>query len=390
MKIFIKYIIKQIFHFILHIFYIFPVKNNRIIFESFDGKQTSDNPFYIWKFLKEKNSQLDFIWVVGKDTVLPDDFKGKMVVFHSLKYILAMMTSKFIISNTGFPTYIPFRKKQILINTWHGGGAYKRVGCENIAEKKALYFSILKRDVFNIAKTTSVFISSSKKFTDVMTESNFIPREKYLEIGMPRNDIFFYSKEVQKENDKVRSELELKKDDFVILYAPTYRGAVNNPQEDSNNIDILKLKSICENKFGKKIVFLFRGHYSLAYKLDFSLFNKNVSSYPNMQELLCMADMLITDYSSSMWDFSFTNKPGFLFVPDLEKYQNERGFYTPIETWPFAFAKTNEELAARIMEWTPEFQIEKNKNHHELLESFEDGHATERICKVIEKNLESI
>ncbi|WP_296021764.1 CDP-glycerol glycerophosphotransferase family protein [uncultured Treponema sp.] len=390
MKFFIKYIIKQFLYFILHIFYVFPVKNNRIIFESFNGKQISDNPFYIWKLLKENNSQLDFIWVVGKDIFLFDDFKDKTVVFHSLRYILAMMTSKFIVNNTGFSTYIPFRKNQILINTWHGGGAYKRVGCENVAEKKALYFSILKKDVFNIAKTTSVFISSSKKFTDVMTESNFIPREKYLGIGMPRNDIFFNSIEVQKENGKVRSKLDLKKDDFVVLYAPTYRGAVSSPQEDSNNIDILKLKSVCENKFGKKTIVLFRGHYSLIYKLDFSLFDKNVSSYPNMQELLCMADMLITDYSSSMWDFSFTNKPGFLFVPDLDKYQNERGFYTPIETWPFAFAKTNEGLAKQIMEWTPEFQAEKNKKHHELLGSFEDGHATERICEVIENELENI
>mgnify|MGYP004549349107 FL=1 len=182
MKFFIKYIIKQFLYFILHIFYVFPVKNNRIIFESFNGKQISDNPFYIWKLLKENNSQLDFIWVVGKDIFLFDDFKDKTVVFHSLRYILAMMTSKFIVNNTGFSTYIPFRKNQILINTWHGGGAKKRVGCENVAEKKALYCSILKKDVFNIAKTTSVFISSSKKFTDVMTESNFIPREKYLGI----------------------------------------------------------------------------------------------------------------------------------------------------------------------------------------------------------------
>jgi CDP-glycerol glycerophosphotransferase len=75
----------------------------------------------------------------------------------------------------------------------------------------------------------------------------------------------------------------------------------------------------------------------------------NASKYDEMQELLCMADVLITDYSSSQWDFALTGKPGFLFTPDLDYYQHEdRGFYTPIDDWPFPYAKTNEELSNLI------------------------------------------
>lgn len=380
----LKEIFKLAIKFVLHIFYIFPIKKNRIFFDSFEGKQISCNPYYICKALQSNNFDLDIIWNIRKTTVLVDDIKSRFVNYRTFSYIFSLMTSKILITNNDFPSYIPYRKKQIKINTWHGGGAYKRVGVEENNHNKFLY-----RNLKTHAKNIDYFLSSSKKFTDIMSESNLVENNKYLPFGMPRNELFFDKDKCKEINTKVRKKINFLSDDFVILFAPTFRGEAQNSYFNFA-LDILKLKKICYQKFKKNIKIIFRGHHTFNNKYSFSDFDFNLSSYPNMQELLCMADMLITDYSSSMWDFSFTNKPGFLFVPDLDKYQNERGFYTPIETWPFAFAKTNEELCQQIMEWTPEFQIEKNKNHHELLESFEDGHATERICKVIEKNLESI
>jgi CDP-glycerol glycerophosphotransferase len=102
-----------------------------------------------------------------------------------------------------------------------------------------------------------------------------------------------------------------------------------------------------------------------------------------------MADVLITDYSSSQWDFALTGKPGFLFTPDLDYYQHEdRGFYTPIDDWPFPYAKTNEELSNLIICFDEDKHRAKVQRHLDLLESCEDGHATEKICDIIMKQLE--
>lgn len=356
------------------------------MFESNAGRIIGDNPYYIYEYLRLQNNTYDCFWGKRKNTYVPESVE-KTTKYHTISYVFIMMTSKVIVCDSGFPTYIPFREKQVLINTWHGGGAYKKVGVAINELGKNLKF--LRRDAFRLAKYTTYFLSSSRKFTDVMAETNFIDKKKYLPIGMPRNDMFFNTEQIKETNKNVRKKLKILDDEFVILYAPTYRGNVNLPNFNDTQIDIDSIKKVVGNKFRKKVVFCIRMHpdLSLDVKKEFPNIDMDVSTYPFMQELLCAADMLITDYSSSIWDFSFTNKPGFLFVPDLEKYETNRGFYTPISTWSYMYAKTNEELVENIQNWTLEFQVEKNRMHHEFLGNYENGYATEKICKVIEEKL---
>lgn len=365
--------------FLLHVLWIFPVKKGRIMFESNGGRVIGDNPFYIYEYLKEKGSACDFFWSRREKTFVPETV-NKTVKYHTLSYIFAMMTAKIIVDDSGFPSYIPFRKKQLLIDTWHGGGAYKKVDANNKADKKSFMCQALY---------TTYFLASSKKFSDVMTESYFISKEKYLRVGMPRNDIFFNLSKIDITKKKVRKLLKLSEQAFIILYAPTYRGRVDTSNLNFIDLylDVEKIRKVVNEKFNKNVVFLLRMHPDLDLNKNFPDFDIDVSDYPFMQELLCSADMLITDYSSSMWDFSFTNKPGFLFVPDLDKYEKDRGFYTPISIWPFMYAKTNDELIENIQNWTEELQIERNYKHHEFLENYEDGHATEKVCKIIKENL---
>ena len=103
-----------------------------------------------------------------------------------------------------------------------------------------------------------------------------------------------------------------------------------------------------------------------------------------MQELLCAADILITDYSSCMWDFSLMYKPCFIYATDIDQYKQERDFYTPMSEWPFPIATNTDELINNILNFNQEEYVEKVKQHHKALGSFEDGHACERVCKLIE------
>lgn len=386
-KLVLKHILKNILRSIFRIIFCFAkTKPNYVYFDSFSGKQVSCNPYYIYKYLLEHDleKKFKFVWAVVDPKLYKDDERTRYIKFNSFKWIYFIITSKVVISNNGFSTYIPFKKKQILINTWHGGGAYKKVGREqndfSPMEKK---YSACDNKYIN--KHLSVYISSSTKFTEVMTESTTLPAAKFYGIGMPRNDIFFDNARMDAANKKVREQYKIEADSFLVLYAPTFRGNPNNPDfEDVLNIK--KLKETLQQKTGKKIYVTFRGHYFFTHDFDFD-FDIDWTHYPFMQELLCAADMLITDYSSTMWDFSLTYKPCFLFASDIEKYIKDRGFYTAPYSWGFPIVKTNEELAEKIMNFDKEKFVEAMKKHHKDLGSFEDGHATEKICKFIEEEI---
>ena len=109
----------------------------------------------------------------------------------------------------------------------------------------------------------------------------------------------------------------------------------------------------------------------------------DVSSYVDMQELLAASDVLITDYSSSMWDFSFTGRPCFIYANDLSSYKMERNFHTPIDEWPFPLAERNEELKSNILNFDQHDYECKVRQHHEELGSYENGNASFELCNII-------
>lgn len=349
--------------------YIFPIKQNKIYLSSNRGTSVNCNPWYIYNYMRKKYpDKYEYIWEYSKSDK-KDTSDTQFVKPKSLKAIYNMLTSKIIISNDGLGSFIPKRKSQYFINTWHGGGAYKRVGSETITEKTEEMINNL------CGHQTDMFISSSKKFTEVMSRSKAISKEKFLECGMPRNDFLINgaSKDVV---EKVRAYFHVKDDKKIVLFAPTYRGE-EGKAEINLNIDVLGCLDALKKRFGGEWVFLMRKHHFVEHmECEGSV---DASNYPDMQELLCAADVFITDYSSTIWDYSLTLKPGFLFVPDLEKYSSDRNFYTIPETWAFPLAKTNEELVELIKDYDETKSKEKIKYHHDLLGNKESGRAAELI-----------
>ncbi|MDR2511382.1 MAG: CDP-glycerol glycerophosphotransferase family protein, partial [Bacteroidales bacterium] len=184
---------------------------------------------------------------------------------------------------------------------------------------------------------------------------------------------------------------EVPKTNKIVLYAPTYRGEHLHPKQISRSIllDSGRILEALTRKFDANHLFLYRTHY---YTDNSEIINNtgcntnsiiSASEYPDMQELLCAADILITDYSSSIWDFSFTFKPCFLFAPDVEEYKTQQGFYTPIEEWPFSLAKTNEELVDNINRFDSEKYRAAVKDHHRKLGAYEQGTAAKQFCDLL-------
>lgn len=377
MKQTIKIIFIYLTRCLLRLLFIFPINNKKICFISFGGRAITCNPKYIYLYMQKNNKDFKFIWLSKKRNKSENlENNTKIVKYISLSAFFHLATSKYIITNYSMIIRPPIRKKQIYVNTWHGGGAYKKVGLvKNTIEQK-------RTDItFNLlAKETTYLISSCKIQSEVQKNTMRLNNEQILNIGFPRNDIFFT--DFSHYSNIIKKYYNIPEKTKILLYAPTYRGVSGNFSENAS-LDIQKVLFTLKNKFNSDFICLYRGHYYIHdQKLDNTI---NASDYPDMQELLCAADVLITDYSSSIWDFSFTKKPCFLYTPDLEQYKNERDFYTDISKWGFTYSKNTLELIKNIESFDQNEYNKKIEEAHKFFGSYEDGKASERFIEKIFK-----
>ncbi|MCI8372596.1 MAG: hypothetical protein HFH28_11715 [Clostridiaceae bacterium] len=369
MKQMLKEIVTHLLRIFLRLFRIVKLKNNRIVFEAYDGKNYSCNPRYISEYLNQEYPDLfQKYWVYQNKPFDIQDHNVLQIKRNSLNYCYYMLTSKIIIVNSGIPRYLPFRTKQIIINTWHGGGAYKKN-----------FVSAANQQLYN--KQITHFISSSELFETYVIRESFGFQGTVLKFGMPRNDLLYQNPAVL--SKAAQSSLGITKK--CALYAPTWR---KNKNMLEFGLDYAMLKKALEKKLGGEWIILKRLHH----EMNTQNINENpnfvidVGAYPDMQELLAFSDVLITDYSSTIWDYSILRKPCFLYVPDLSSYKNERDFYIDIHEWPFALAENNAELCKCIQEFEETAYLKKIDAHHKLLGSYEQGNACQQTADFIINN----
>lgn len=354
-----------------------PLKQNRIVFMSHKGKQYSCNPQYICEYLmKQYPGRFEMIWAFKE----PEQFQYlkqrgiHVVTYNSTEHIRAMMTAQVIVTNVDTFVYLPHRKGQMVLDTWHGGGSYKTCGFMNPQNldklRKRLRFERLYSRI-------TLYVSSSRAFSEQTIRKSRHHKGEILEVGMPRNDMLICQDRPDLDR-KVKDYFGLTAEQKIALYAPTFR----SEKENDNFIkpDLMAVKHALEDRFGGDWCVLFRQHH--FYDED-TKDVKSATNYPDMQELLYVSEVLITDYSSSIWDMSLMYKPVFLYCPDLQRYQDERSFYMPIEQWPFILCHDQAELEANIRDFDQEKYSEDVDEHHRILGSCESGHATEHICKRI-------
>ena len=299
----------------------------------------------------------------------------KVVKYKSFEYLYYVMTSKVYVDNVEFWSALKFRPGQMVLETWHGGGAYKRVGGHRIdVNEREQQHAVEKMNKITL------FLSSSKAFTNYVIRDAYRYRGEVLECGLPRNDDLLHpDPDVAA---RVRKTLDIPENAKILIYAPTFR---NSHTLDLYDVDFQALKASLEKRFGGEWVILLRMHYYLADKAMASNapFLRNATDYPDMQELLLASDVLLTDYSSCMWDFSLMHKPCFLYARDIDEYRGERDFYTPIDSWPFPLASDNGELARVIAEFDESAYRAGVDRHHAELGSTESGTAAKQCVERI-------
>ncbi len=363
---------------LLCLFFLFPIKQNRVFFSAYSGKQYSCNPKAVSEWLLNRYpGRLEIIWAfVDPGKMHPAGDGVRTVKFKSLRYIYYLLTSKVVVDNVESWSILPKRKGQFTINTWHGGGAYKGVGLMRMDASDAMDANMLRKN-----ERISLYLSSSRAFTQMTLLESFHYQGEVLEAGMPRNDILVNGDPERAQ--EIRKRLGISQAAKVVIYAPTFR----HDLKYQYTLQYGRLLQALGERFGGEWVLLIRSHYYVKDDAIDSAQAINVSNYPDMQELLLISDVLITDYSSSIWDFSLMHKPGFLYMPDYQDYVNEREFYTPVDEWPYPACFSMEDLVAKIRDYDPETALKKIEEHHASLGSFERGRAAEtvgeRIMRVV-------
>lgn len=362
------------------IFSFIPIKDNKIVICNYYGRGFSDNAKYITKEIINRKLDYDIVWLTKEiNSEFPD--KIRLIKYKSFRAIYELATAKMWIDNSRKNYFTLKRKKQLYIQTWHGGIALKKI--EKDAEDALLnsYVKFAKKD----SKNADLFISNSR-FNTNMYKRAFWYDGQILESGVPRNDLLFNN--VNKTKDKVKLFFNLDSNKKIVMYAPTFR--------KDNNLEVYKFdyeKCIEEfnKKFSEEYVMLIRLHpnvFSKSTQLDFNSKNVfNASFYPDMQELLVATDILITDYSSSMFDFMLTRKPCFIYASDIKEYSDDRGFYFELDKLPFVISTSTDEMLKNIERFNSEVYFKELDSFLKEQGCVDNGTASKQVVDWIENHM---
>lgn len=363
-----------------YIFRLFPINKNKIICSNFYGKGYGDSQRYIIdELLKRNNKKYDIVWVIQNENITGFPKEVRTVKINSLKYIYELVTAKVWIFNTRKNIIVKKRKNQFYIQTWHGGIALKKIEKDAIDKLDKNYINQAKED----SKDIDLLVSNGKFCTDMYKRAFWYDKE-IIECGLPRNDILVNG-DRQKIKKIVKDFFGIKDNENIILYAPTFRNEyINNPYDiDFNNV-IKVLKQIT-NEDWKVLIRLHPGQKNPEKYVKFSENIINAFKYKDIQELILSSNILITDYSSTMFEAMIANIIVVLYANDIDNYRNERGMYFEFEELPFKLTRNNKELL-EVLSNIDFSKIQNNyKNFKDRIGLIENGNASGKICDIIEK-----
>jgi CDP-glycerol glycerophosphotransferase len=360
---------------LIFLFNRFPIKSNKIFLFSYYGNQYGDNPKYITEYILQHvpEGTFDLVWAFV-DPQSKEHLKGfRIVKRFSIKYFYELCTSKVVITNYRTTEFFKKRKNQYYIQTWHSSLRLKQI--EKDAEKD-LPLSYIKMAIKDSQKC-DLLLSGCKNSTNIFQKA-FWYEGKIFEHGTPRNDVLFVKSTTKRLS--IKKALDLPSNVRVITYAPTFR---KDHGLDVYKLDFMKILNKLNQEFGGEWAFLVRLHPHLIHHSSEIILGDrvfDVTAYDDIQEILYVSDVLITDYSSLMFDFAITTRPCFLYVPDLDDYiEKERHLYFNIEELPFIKALSEEEILTSISSFDRKSYLAHLQDFLKRVGSFESGNACEQL-----------
>lgn len=377
-----------------------PIDDKAIIFESFMAKRYADSPRAIYEYMLNSPEYKDYHFYWSFLATVMDDYmwlnnneRTTVIQYGNEAYYKLFATAKYWVVNSRIIDAIDVRPEQVYLQCWHGT-PLKRLGFDiqvegdNALHSKEALCRHYKIDSMKYTYMVSPSAFCTEKFASAFALKDVGRENIIIEEGYPRNDFLVnYSDEDVK---RVRKELGIPEDKKAILYAPTWRDNQHDATQGyvfDNPLDFDRLKE----EFGDEYVLLFRPHYFIANAFDFSKYQGwvyDVASYPDINELYIVSDVLITDYSSVFFDYGILKRPILFYMYDLKYYKDTvRGFYISLDELPGPIVEEQSELIDKLKtvdEWTKDADYEvRYKAFSDKFTYLDDGHASERVAKKV-------
>jgi CDP-glycerol glycerophosphotransferase len=356
-----------------------PVKKNLAVFEAVEGRQYGDNPRYVYEEVRRQRLPLDVVWSYSRNRPgFPSD--ARLARRGSWRYVWSMARARYWVDSHNVPSLYGKRRGNRYLQTWHGQ-TLKTIGFD--VPTLRLATSDVQRKHQAMVDRWDVLVSPSAEF-----ERTFVPANNYrgevLHCGYPRNDALVRSAEPEQVEAarRVRQKLDIPDGRKVLLYAPTYRdfgrGSGSSIRPD--------LEALAEALAGEWVMVV-RAHYYDRFTVPPALghFLRDGAQFADINELMLASDVLLTDYSSVMFDYANLGRPILLYTDDYEEYRSsDRGtYYDLTEIAPGPMLATTGELVAalRDLDAVQEASAARYAKFREMFCSYETGHASRIVVE---------
>lgn len=357
-----------------------PIEDNVIVLESQQGKEYQGNVYYIIDELlnKEEYKSFKVFLSVRKNKIseATSFYQGKgmdslrIVEFFSDKYYRLMASAKYLVTDNAFLFFFVKKEGQVYLNTWHGT-PLKTLG------KK------INNDLHNIGNAQRNFI-----FADYLLFPNKYTQQHMIEdymlqnlcsntcllSGYPRNTVFFN----EKLKKQIRSEMYLD-NKKVVAYMPTWRGTLNKKNKTISQANLQYILEELDSNLDDSFSVFVNLHPIEVAAIDFSQFH-SIKPFPKQYEtyeFLSIVDVLISDYSSVIFDYMNSDGKIILYAYDKEYYLSSRGLYRSLDSLPFPVAETMSEV---INEIKSSKQYDDTLLRQEMCE-YDSADSTVQLCK---------
>lgn len=348
-----------------------------VVFSSFMSRNASDSVLAIFEALRDRGVGYELIWAVDDGSISVPEGASK-IVRRTEKWFEVLSTARMVVNNVGAIEGYGDRSFQKFVQTWHGT-PFKLVG-KSAEDYDGFNHYLENRRIEEEASSWDLFVAQNE-FISEIARRDFGYTGKVLKSGSPRNDTLVTSEKSRRE--AVRTQLGLSQGTRAILYAPTWRESMSSGKS-SRIVDFLDLDELT-SQLGQDVSILLRGHnYNAAYSSANASRGAilDVTQYADINDLIIASDVLITDYSSIMFDYMLTDKPMIAYVPDAEEYLNVRGAYGELSEFTCGPIVEDFETLVNELELLDSWHERWAERVMQLRAKFlpwDDGNATSRV-----------
>ena len=353
-----------------------------VLFCSFGGRNFNDSPKAVFDEICRRKEFQDwrFIWAF----VDPDKFnipRGAKVKVDTFAFLKALVTSKIWVSNSGMDRGIDLITDKIVrVETWHGT-PLKKIG----GEENQNTMGIKPKDYKGPIDYSAIRCAQSEFDREIFARVFHASKDSILLSDLPRNDELFNYNE--QDCIAIRKSLGVDKSKKVILYTPTYREYLINDNSQTFIAPPINLER-WKVELGEDYVLLVRAHYAVSAALGIinNDFVKDVSAYRSLNDLFVISDMMISDYSSTFFDYSILDRPMLCFAYDKDIYEEKRGLYLDMEKeLPCRVCRTEDELLSEIKKQNYVMAAKKANAFHKKYAPFAGNASKIVVDNIINK-----